>query len=228
MGAQGSVADGARLVSSSGGGVLTCAVNMLNDLGKAARGLGELALVTLLLLKVVDNGTRRHRLERQHVARHELGALAAVDELTGVGTFGGSPLHLVGLEFVRVLELNLGHWRTTSRVVNDFPNDTTDVAVALGEVDGTQRARALAMLVVGSKDGPPTLTLPTDLATLQTHRHVRQKSAGFLAGTADKGLTRLLAASHDQHAACPGTMICETASFPTGGYAFAGARRTIF
>ena len=52
---------------------LTGALDVANDLREAARRLGELALVALVLLKVVDHSTGRHVLKRHHVAGHELG-----------------------------------------------------------------------------------------------------------------------------------------------------------
>jgi hypothetical protein len=49
------------------------ALDVADDLRKAARRLGELALVTLQLLDVVDDRTRRHVSQRHHVARHQCG-----------------------------------------------------------------------------------------------------------------------------------------------------------
>ena len=103
--------------------------------------------------------------------------LAAVDELASVGALSRGPLHVVLLEVVAVVELDLGDRRTTSRVVDDVLHDTADVAVFLGIVGRTQAARTLAVLGVGGEDGATTLALTTDDTTLRQESRQRGRQA---------------------------------------------------
>jgi len=141
---------------------------VLNNLGEAARRLGELALIAGLLFNVVDHGTRRHRLEWKNVARDQGCPLSAVDELASVSALRRCPLLIDLLVLVRAVELNSNERRAPSRIVDQLAHHTADVTVPLSVVERTECARTLAVLGVRGEDGPATLTLPADLTTLQS------------------------------------------------------------
>jgi len=123
-----------------------------NDGHVVTRGTSEFSAVTGALLDVGDDGTFGQGTKGQHVADLQLSLLAAVQELTGVQTLDGNEVLLHLLELVGVAEDNAGQRSTTSRVVDDLPHDTLDVAVTLGIVQAAELGSALAVLVVGLED----------------------------------------------------------------------------
>ena len=64
--------------------------------------------------------------------------LADVDELASVHALSSNEVLLVDFVFVGVTEDDLGDGSTTSGIVDDLLDETTEVARALGEVDGTE------------------------------------------------------------------------------------------
>ena len=104
--------------------------------------------------------------------------LAAVDELASVGALGGSPLVVVLLVLVRVVELHLHNRGATAGIVDQIPDNTAHVAVPLGVVEGAQLHRTLAVLGVRGEDRPATLPLPTDNTTCTSARAVAVRGRG--------------------------------------------------
>ena len=66
---------------------------------------------------------------------------------------------------VSIAELDLAERSATTRVVHNVVDDTLDVSVALGKVDGAKLGGSLAVVGVSSEDGTTTLTLCADDAT---------------------------------------------------------------
>ena len=129
-----------------------------ND-SEAARTTGEGAAITDLGLDVADDGTLGDGGKRKDVSYIKGGLLTTVDELAGVHALGGDDELSITLVTVGVEELNLGDGSTTTGVMNDLLDDTTDVAMLLGVVDGTKLRSTLAGTGVRVEDGGLTLTL---------------------------------------------------------------------
>lgn len=66
---------------------------------------------------------------------------------------------------VSIAELHLVKRSTTTGVMDNVVDDTLDVSVALGKVDGAKLCGSLAVVGVSSEDGSKTLTLCADDAT---------------------------------------------------------------
>lgn len=114
-----------------------------------ARGTAQGAAVTDLLLDVGDNGTLGHGAQGQDVADRQGSVLAGVDELAGVQTLVGDEGLGDLLESVGAAEDHLGEGSTAAGIVDDLPHDTTDVSMALSEVERPELGRALAQVGVG-------------------------------------------------------------------------------
>ncbi|KAI3485285.1 hypothetical protein L1887_51398 [Cichorium endivia] len=84
-----------------------------DDGGVVARGAGERATVTGLLLDVADNGTFGERREGENVGDVQGSLLTAVDELAGGEALGGNEGLDTGAVLVGVTEGNLGEGSTT-------------------------------------------------------------------------------------------------------------------
>jgi len=122
-------------------------VGVVRDDGAVTAGsLCDLAAVTSLLLERADDGTFWHVTDRHDVTDVELGLLTAVDELAGADALWRD--HGLGdlAVLVRVLELDLGDWRATARVVADVLDETLDEALSLGKVERAKLGGALAAL----------------------------------------------------------------------------------
>jgi hypothetical protein len=136
-----------------------------NDGSVATAGAGKSATVTDLGLEVADGGTLGHEADGEDVTDSELGLGTAVDGLASVETLGGNDSLSHGLVLVGVAETDLSDGGTTTRVVLNGLDDTANVAVAFGEVEGPQLGGTLAVLSVGGEDGAGTLTRGTNTTT---------------------------------------------------------------
>lgn len=129
-----------------------------ND-GEGTRPTSKGTAVSQLGLDVADNGTFRYRREGKDVANSEGGLLSAVHKLSRVHAFGADKNLIVALVVVGIAELDLGNGGTSTRVMEDFLDDTTDVSMLLGVVERTELDRTLASAAVALEDGRLTATL---------------------------------------------------------------------
>lgn len=136
-----------------------------DDDGVVTRSPRERTTVTDLLLDVADDCTFGDRAEWEDVSDVERGLLARVDELTSVDSLVGNKSLFAQLELVGVAEDDLGERSTATGVVNDLLDDSTNVSVALGEVESAQLSSTLAQAGVRGEDGSSTLSLITNDAT---------------------------------------------------------------
>lgn len=90
-----------------------------NHGGVVARGAGQTATITGLLLQVADDGTLGHLAEGHHVADLKGGLAAAVHELAGVHALGGDEQLLADLVAVGVAEVDDGQRSATAGIVDD-------------------------------------------------------------------------------------------------------------
>lgn len=111
---------GTRRKTNTSGSVLVVG----NDGDIVTRGTGNFATISRGLLDVEANGTFSHLSQGHHVSNLHLRVLTAVDELSGVSTFGGDEVLLHEAVFVRVTEGDDGERGATGRVMNDLLDDT--------------------------------------------------------------------------------------------------------
>ena len=127
-------------------------VGVTDDGGVVTRGSGQRSSVSNLLLDVADDGTFGAGRDRQDVTDVEGGLLSAVDERSGGKTFGGDEGLGSLLVSVRVSEENGSQGSTSTSVVDDVLDDTSNVSVSLGEVESPQSSRVLPVVGVGLED----------------------------------------------------------------------------
>jgi len=138
---------------------------LANDGGVVARGAGERATVSDLLLNVADDGTFGEGVHGEDVADGESGLLSAVDELAAVDTLGGDEGLGPELVAVGVAEHDTGEGRTTAGIVDDLLDKAANVSGALSVVDGAELGGSLPVLDVGGENRPVSLTLSANTAT---------------------------------------------------------------
>mmetsp|Transcript_5150 Transcript_5150/g.6232 ORF Transcript_5150/g.6232 Transcript_5150/m.6232 type:complete len:218 (-) Transcript_5150:15-668(-) len=131
--------------------------------GKGTRSTGKGTTVTDLGFHVADNGTLGDRTERQDISNCQSGLTSTVDELTSVHTLGTEQKFRVALVTVGVQELNLGDGGTTTGIVHNVLDDTTNVTALLGIVQRTKLDGTLTSTGVGVENRPLTLSLNLDV-----------------------------------------------------------------
>jgi len=129
-----------------------------DDDGVVTGALGELSAVSALGLNVANDCSLRDGVKREHVSDDKSGLLSGVDELSGVHALSGDKELVVLSVLVAVVELDLGEGGTTSGVVDDVLNDSTDVSVPLGVVVDTKLGRTLTSTGMGAEDSSLSLT----------------------------------------------------------------------
>lgn len=130
-----------------------------------AGGTAQSATVANLALDVRDDGTLRHRAQRQDVADGQSSILAGVDELAGVHALVGDEGLGVQLEAVGVTEDDLGEGSATTSVVDNLLHNATGVAMTLGVVESSELGGGLVEASDRVEDGGATLPLVSNNAT---------------------------------------------------------------
>ena len=129
---------------------------MSNDGGVGSRCPGERTTVTDLLLDAANDRSFGELAHGENISNVEGGLLAAVDESTSVKTFGGNESLFAELVTVWITEDNPGKGSTATsltnfsnpflsnvkqgvpaRVVDNFLNNTANVTIPFGKVEGT-------------------------------------------------------------------------------------------
>lgn len=142
------------------GGSFVVVVGHNDSKGTGSTGKG--ATITNLGLDVADNGTFGYRTEGKNVADRKAGLLSAVNELSRVHTLGTDQELGIALVTVGIEKLDLAYGSSSTGVMDDILNDTTNVAMLFGIINGTELDRTLAKAGVGRKDS--SLSLPLNLS----------------------------------------------------------------
>ena len=118
-----------------------------------------------MVFNIANDGTFGDGSEGKDIADHEIGLLAAEDELAGVHALGGDEELLLVLEPERVAEGDPGKRGAPTRIMHNLGDDSLEVAVALAEVQAPEPGRTLAVVGVRLEYGPSALALCSDHPT---------------------------------------------------------------
>jgi hypothetical protein len=146
-----------------------------DDGGVVAGPAGQTTTISGLLLQVGDDGTFGHHTNWHNVSDGEVSLLSAVDELAGVHALGGHEQLLPDLVTVRIAEMDDGERGTTTGIVDDVLNDSLDVTITLGVINGPELGCSLPALGVSRENGSGTLTLGTNDTTHYSDLFLKQK-----------------------------------------------------
>lgn len=130
-----------------------------DDGGVGSGGAGERSTVTALGLEVAHDGSLGHGADGENVSDRDLSLGTAVDVLASVETLAGDERRLGLLVLLGVAEHNAGEGGSSAGVVDDFADDTTDVALALRKVEGSVESSSLAVEGASLEDSSATLSL---------------------------------------------------------------------
>jgi len=120
---------------------------------------GESTTVTTLGFHVANNSSLGDRGQGQDVTAGKTGLLTTVDKLSAVHTFGTEKQFVVALVSVLVQELNLAHGGTSTGVVQNFLDHSSDVALLLGVIERSELDGTLSGAGMRPEDGRLTLSL---------------------------------------------------------------------
>lgn len=132
---------------------------MDHDDRKSSRSTGHHSTVSHLRLDITHNRTLRHFTQGHNIPQRQFSLLSTMNILARVHAFRTHQQLIVALVAVGVAELHFGEGSSTARVVNDFLDDATNVAVLLGVVETTEFRGSLAGAVVRFENGGFPLTL---------------------------------------------------------------------
>jgi len=124
-----------------------------NDNSEASRSTSKGTTITLSGLDIAHNSSLGNLVEGKAVSNNQICLLSAINELSGVHTFGSNEEFRITLILVRVKELNLSYRSTTTGVMKNLLDHTTNVPMTLGVVKCTKLYGTLAITHVGLKDG---------------------------------------------------------------------------
>jgi len=122
-----------------------------DDTGSAGSA-SNAATVTNLSLNVGDDGAFGHSVDGEDVANGERRLGSSVDEHAGVHAFDRDEILSALLVFVLVSENNFGERGASAGVVHNVLHNSLDVALRLGEVQGSEAGGGNSLASVGSED----------------------------------------------------------------------------
>jgi len=113
-------------------------VGRVSDDGSVGSGCsGERTTVTNLLLDAADDRSFRELAHGDNISNIEGSFLATVDEGTSVKTLGSNEGLFAELVTVWITEDDAGKRSAAARVMDNFLDNTANVAVPFGKVEGT-------------------------------------------------------------------------------------------
>jgi hypothetical protein len=130
-----------------------------DDNRKGSRAASKGTTVSLLGLNVANNGSLGNNIQGQDIAYSQGSLLSAIDKLTSVHAFCADKEFVISLETVGIQKLNLGNGSTTTRVMKNLLDDSTNVTSLFGIVDRTELDGTLTGTDMRSVNGGLTLTL---------------------------------------------------------------------
>jgi len=142
-------------------GSLVFVVGDNDGVGTGATSKGT--TVSALGFDVADNGSLGNRSQGKDISTGKAGLLSAVDELSAVHTLGTDEQFIVALVSVLIQELNTTNGSTSTGVVHDLLDDSSDVTLLLGIVERSELASTLSRACVRTEDGGLTLSLCLDV-----------------------------------------------------------------
>jgi hypothetical protein len=122
---------GARGKSDSGLGAI---FGVTDDGAVGSGGSGEVASIGEVGFNIADEGTFGDLVHGEDVSGGETSALATVDVLAGVHTFGTNEIFCVLLIAISVSETNLGDGSASAAVMDNFFNNTFNITISFSIV----------------------------------------------------------------------------------------------
>jgi len=138
---------------------------------KGSRASSKGTAVSTLGFDVADNGSFGDLVQRHDITDGKSGLLSTVDELSGVHSFGAKEKFIVSLIPVGIEKLHLGDGSTSTRVVDDFLHDATNVTLLFGVIEGTKLDSTLAGTDMCLEDRGLSLTLGLSIQKRRTQNN---------------------------------------------------------
>lgn len=107
---------------------------MTNDRDIVTGCTSQSATITSLLLDVRHDRTLGHRTQRKNVSDGKSSLLASIDELTGIHAFIGDESLGVFLVPIGISEDDLAQGSTSTWIMYDILDDSSNVAMSLGVI----------------------------------------------------------------------------------------------
>mmetsp|Transcript_44137 Transcript_44137/g.65458 ORF Transcript_44137/g.65458 Transcript_44137/m.65458 type:complete len:304 (+) Transcript_44137:59-970(+) len=126
---------------------------------KGSTGTSKGTTISRLGFNVTNNGTFWKSLERKHVANGQRCLLSTIHKLSRIHSFRTKHEFVILLVTVRIVELNFCDRCTTTRIVQNFLHDSTDISLFLGIIQSTKFHSTLASTTMRLENAGFTTTL---------------------------------------------------------------------
>ena len=124
-------------------------VLVVRDNGATVTGaLGEFTSISKFEFDITAHSSLRHGSERKHVTDSKLSLASGVDKLPRIHAFTRDVKKLIGLELVRILEVNLSQRSSSTGFVNDLLHASLGVSLAISVIKRFHLDRSLSELGV--------------------------------------------------------------------------------
>jgi hypothetical protein len=147
--------------------------------GKGTRASGKSTTISLLGLNVADNGSLRDDLQRKNISDSQGGLLSTINELASVHTLSADEKFVVSLVTVSIQELDLGKRSSSTGVMNDLLDNSTDISLLFGIVQSSELDSTLSGSGMRLENSGLTLTLGLQ-STRKEHGKKKKSSTTHL------------------------------------------------
>lgn len=123
-------------------------VRLTDDGGIAAGGSSESSSISFISLDVANDGTFSNFSKGKYVSDCDVSAGSAVDVLTSVGSFSSEEVLFSSFISIGVSEGDFSEGSSSSGVVEDLFNDTSNVSVSFGVIQTTISSSTKSVMLV--------------------------------------------------------------------------------
>jgi len=127
-------------------------IGVTNDDSTGTGSSSKLSLITWGIFDIADSSTFRDLVDGEDVTGGQRSFVSSIDELTGVHSFNSQEVASSESVLIRVSEDDLGEGSTTTRIVEDFSDDTLDVTISFSEIENSESSGGDSVMLVSLED----------------------------------------------------------------------------
>jgi len=131
---------------------LAVIIGVTDNDGRSTRASGELSLITGLVFNVTNGSTFGNLVDGKDVTGGKRSLSSGVDELTSVHTLTSDEMVVLKSVLIRVSEDDLSKGSSTTRIMEDFSDNTLDVTISFSEIENSESSGSDSVMLVGLKD----------------------------------------------------------------------------
>jgi len=131
---------------------LAVIIGVTDNDGRSTRASGELSLITGLVFNVTNGSTFGNLVDGKDVTGGKRSLSSGVDELTSVHTLTSDEMVVLKSVLIRVSEDDLSKGSSTTRIMEDFSDNTLDVTISFSEIENSESSGSDSVMLVRLED----------------------------------------------------------------------------